>query len=91
MVGHEHVRVDGQAVALAIAFKAVEVGAVIRVVMEDGGTTIAASNHVIDRTGDIEPGLASHGRDGMACRCNKLMLRPDTNSLYRNLIIFVHP
>lgn len=81
MVGHEHVGVEGQPVALAIAFQAVEVGSVIRVVMEDGGTAIAARNHVIERTGYIEPGLASHARDGMRCRCNKSILMPDPNAV----------
>ena len=65
MVGHEHVGVDCQPVALTIAFQTFEVGAVIRVVMEDGRTTIAARNHVIDHTRNIEPGLASYGREGM--------------------------
>jgi len=74
MVRHEHVRVDGQTVALTIAFQTFEIGTVIRIVMKDRRAAIAARNHVVARTGDIEPGLASHGREGMGHRHNKSIL-----------------
>jgi hypothetical protein len=48
------------AIALAIAL---QIGAVIRVVMEDRDTAIHAGEDMIEPAGDVESWLAGHGRE----------------------------
>ncbi len=50
MVGHEDVGVECQPIALAIAR---QTRAVIRVVMKDRRAAIPASEHVVERAGNI--------------------------------------
>jgi len=58
--------VQRHAIALAIAFKAGQIGAVIRVVMEDRGAAIAAGEDMIKPAGDVETWLAGHGGERTA-------------------------
>jgi hypothetical protein len=51
------------AIALAIALQALQIGAVIRVVMEDRDTAIPAGEDMIEPAGDVESWLAGHGRE----------------------------
>lgn len=51
---------ERHAIALAIALEAIQIGAGIRVVMEDCGAAIAAGEGVIEPAGEIASWLAGH-------------------------------
>lgn len=49
------------AIALAIALEALQIGAVILVIIEDRGAAIAAGENMIEPPRDVESRLAGHG------------------------------
>ena len=61
MVGHENVGMQRHAIAVTIALKALQIGAVIRVVMEDRGAAIPAGEGMIEPARDVESWLAGQG------------------------------
>jgi hypothetical protein len=58
MVGHESVGMQRHAIAVAIALEALQIGAGVRVVMEDRGTAIPVDEDMIKPAGDVEAWLA---------------------------------
>ena len=65
MVGHEDVGVERYAIALAIAFEALQIGTGIRV-MQDRGAAIPAGEDVIEPSGEVEAWLTGHAGRGVA-------------------------
>jgi hypothetical protein len=61
---------------VAIALEALQIGAGIRVVMEDRGAAIPAGEDMIEPAGDVEAWLAGHGRKRRRWRCNKSIRMP---------------
>lgn len=69
----------GHAIALAIALEAFQIGAVIRVVMEDRGAAIPTSEDVIEPAGAIEACLDGHWGERGGWSYNESIRIPDAN------------
>jgi len=81
MVGHENVGMQRHAIAVTIALKALQIGAVIRVVMEDRGAAIAAGEDMMEPASEIESWLAGYymgERSGRSCNKSMRMPAPDS-------------
>lgn len=66
---------------MAIALEAFQIGAGIRVVMEDRGAAIAAGEDMIEPAREIESWHAGHGGEHSEWSCNKSIRMPDPNSM----------
>jgi hypothetical protein len=71
------------AIAVAIVPQAFQIGAVIRIVMEDGCAAILEGEEMITPAGDVEAWLAGHGGGRSGWCSNQSMLMPDPNYLFR--------
>ena len=60
MIGHEDVGLDGDAIASAIAFEAVQIGGIILLIMENSRTAVAADDHMIEGAGEVDTWFTGH-------------------------------
>jgi hypothetical protein len=77
VIGHEDVGMQRHAITATISFQAFQIGDVIRVVMKDGGALIAASDHMVEGTGEVKARSAGQALKSMCTQCNKSILMPD--------------
>ena len=77
VIGHQDVCVQCDAVTGAVPLQSLEIGGRVRVVMKQRRATVAAGNHVIERTGEFEARLTGHEGGTYARIYNKSMLMPD--------------
>lgn len=71
---------ERHAIALAIALAVLQIGVIIRFVMEDRGAATPAGEEKIAPAGDVEAWLAGHGGERGGWSCNNSIRMPDPPS-----------
>jgi hypothetical protein len=80
MVGYEDVGMERHTIPLAIAL---QIGAAIRVVLEDRGAAIPVGEDMREPARKVEAWLSGHGGEHSELSCNKSLCIPDpTSSLH---------